>query len=62
MMNKHLRRYLSRKQSRSRSEMIGRKNADYNANTRILGRRNLLPRYLPTIGNLLNQQQKEILI
>ena len=42
--------------------MIGRKNADYNANKRMLGKRSLLPRYLPTIGNLLNQQQKEILL
>ena len=61
-MNKRLKRYLLRKQARSRSEMIGRKNADYNANKRMLGKRSLLPRYLPTIGNLLNQQQKEILL
>lgn len=38
--------------------MIGRKNADYNVNKRILGKKGFLPSYLPTIGNLLNQQQK----
>jgi len=52
MMNKLLKRYLSKKQSRSRSVMIGKRNADYNVNKSILGRKSFLPRYLPNCRKL----------